>query len=492
MQFGYDEDKNRIRPSYSGQRATCPLCEGTMVAKCGEIYVWHWQHHFDSNCDPWKEHETEWHREWKAKFPDSWQEVIIESYGGKHIADIKTPNGIVIEFQNSSISPSTIRIREEFYEKMIWVVNAESFKNHFAVSSIVNSKLKSHNREYYFELKSLETQYKDDLKSYEDLILKNETKSYSKCNDIKYRKEDLEEYKKILLNAEEFTNQVLNKWCQGSHFLDYKISNVIDKIENNFKKELYETSNEIAKLETRVISFDQVLLNVQKLDPFPIGKVQFRFIKYNEIPPNAYHKARAISKDSRKTFFPLVYEFKSEMDFLNFQYRQSLYDFVIDPTEKIGQCTAKKETVNHSLSDLKESLIAMKKNISNEIINALRVKIHDLESEIEELNEEWDILIAEKNTIALKKLIFIGSMEKDLKKSKSEIEKKMNQEKFKIMNQNKGLYSIGWKHRRKSWDKAEKPIFFDIGEDYLFYQKERNLFKKVGIDAFLSKYALRT
>ncbi len=115
MQFGYDENKIRTKPSFSGQKAICPLCEGTLIGKCGDIYVWHWQHHHDRECDPWKEHETDWHRKWKANFPNDQQEVIIEKYGEKHIADVKTAIGVVIEFQNSSISTSTILIREDFY-----------------------------------------------------------------------------------------------------------------------------------------------------------------------------------------------------------------------------------------------------------------------------------------------------------------------------------------------------------------------------------------
>ena len=78
MRFAYDDNGTRIKPSYSGQKAKCPLCEGTLIGKCGEIYAWHWQHIHDRDCDPWKEHETEWHRKWKAKFPEDWQEVIIE------------------------------------------------------------------------------------------------------------------------------------------------------------------------------------------------------------------------------------------------------------------------------------------------------------------------------------------------------------------------------------------------------------------------------
>lgn len=119
------------------------MCGGTIIGKCGEIYAWHWQHHKDRECDPWQEHETEWHQKWKANFPDDWQEVIIKSNEEKHIADVKTAGGLVLEFQNSSISSTTIKIREAFYQNMIWVVNARTFKDNFKIRSVVSSRLRS-------------------------------------------------------------------------------------------------------------------------------------------------------------------------------------------------------------------------------------------------------------------------------------------------------------------------------------------------------------
>lgn len=90
-----------------------------MIAKCGSTKVWHWAHR-QRDCDRWSEGESEWHRSWKALFPEAWQEVVI----GEHRADLLTPFG-VIELQNSPISAETIREREAFYGRMIWIVNAE-------------------------------------------------------------------------------------------------------------------------------------------------------------------------------------------------------------------------------------------------------------------------------------------------------------------------------------------------------------------------------
>lgn len=84
----------------------------------------HWAHKGNRNCDHWWENETEWHRNWKGQYPIEWQEVIqFDEKGGKHIADIKTGNGLVLEFQHSYIKPEEIRSRNAFYPKLAWIVD---------------------------------------------------------------------------------------------------------------------------------------------------------------------------------------------------------------------------------------------------------------------------------------------------------------------------------------------------------------------------------
>jgi len=49
--------------------------------------------------------------------------VQIADDGEKHIADVKTDQGWVIEFQHSCIKPEERRSREAFYGNMVWVVD---------------------------------------------------------------------------------------------------------------------------------------------------------------------------------------------------------------------------------------------------------------------------------------------------------------------------------------------------------------------------------
>ncbi len=109
------------RTASPNQTGLCAACAGQMIAKCGEIKQWHWAHRDISRCDQWHESETAWHLAWKSLFPAEWCETPIVIGGKMHIADVQRPDGLVIEFQHSPISPETIREREVFYGKMIWV-----------------------------------------------------------------------------------------------------------------------------------------------------------------------------------------------------------------------------------------------------------------------------------------------------------------------------------------------------------------------------------
>ena len=107
-----------------GAKGFCPSCSAELIAKCGEVNVNHWAHKGSRNCDPWWENETDWHRSWKGNFPIDWQEVIhFDSSGEKHIADVKTQAGWVLEFQYSYLNPEERRLRNAFYSKLVWIVN---------------------------------------------------------------------------------------------------------------------------------------------------------------------------------------------------------------------------------------------------------------------------------------------------------------------------------------------------------------------------------
>ena len=74
--------------------------------------------------------ETPWHRDWKEAFPAAYREVSFSnsSVGELHRADVHTPCGTTIEFQNSPITLEELESREAYYPKLVWVLNGKKFK----------------------------------------------------------------------------------------------------------------------------------------------------------------------------------------------------------------------------------------------------------------------------------------------------------------------------------------------------------------------------
>jgi competence protein CoiA len=116
-------NSNKVEAT-KGSKGICPSCGAELIAKCGELKIHHWAHKGIRNCDPWWENETEWHRLWKGYFPFEWQEVIhTDKNGEKHIADVKTEEKWVLEFQHSPIKSEERHSRNIFYSKIVWIVD---------------------------------------------------------------------------------------------------------------------------------------------------------------------------------------------------------------------------------------------------------------------------------------------------------------------------------------------------------------------------------
>lgn len=129
MKFAKDMSSGKKIQAAPKAKGTCICCETEMVPKCGEIRLHHWAHKNLQQCDHWWENESQWHREWKDRFPLEWQEVLKydTETGEKHIADIYNPvKDLVIEFQNSPIKGTEIQSREKYYKRMMWLLNGAS------------------------------------------------------------------------------------------------------------------------------------------------------------------------------------------------------------------------------------------------------------------------------------------------------------------------------------------------------------------------------
>ncbi len=154
-----NKEKITASPNLS---AICPLCNKKVISKCGKIKIWHWSHKKGVDCDPFGESETRWHIDWKNEFPKEQQEILIKN----HRADIKT-NKIIIELQNSPLSPKKIIERENFYKNMIWLLNGKIIAKGINLrekNGIITFRWKNPPKSWWFAKKPIYIDFKDTQK----------------------------------------------------------------------------------------------------------------------------------------------------------------------------------------------------------------------------------------------------------------------------------------------------------------------------------------
>lgn len=95
----------------------CPVCHHEVILRNGHIRNAHFAHRVGDCSDSWNYDMSEWHRHKQELFPVECQEVVIESHGTVHRADVLVED-VVIEFQHSSISSSEFIDRNAFYNEL--------------------------------------------------------------------------------------------------------------------------------------------------------------------------------------------------------------------------------------------------------------------------------------------------------------------------------------------------------------------------------------
>jgi hypothetical protein len=203
-----------------GAKGICPGCGSELFARCGTIKVKHWSHKGNSNCDHWWEPETEWHRLWKNNFTSEWQEIVLhdERTQEKHIADVRTSHGLVIEFQHSYIDSEERSKRECFYKSMVWVVDGTRLKKDFTRFIKGTSSFRNANKPGFFIVDSLDETFPANwIGSSVPVIF--DFRGTESINDLKELRNGLycllpnhnkSESKLVILSRESFINKTIN------------------------------------------------------------------------------------------------------------------------------------------------------------------------------------------------------------------------------------------------------------------------------------------
>lgn len=450
-----DENGNRIRPS-KGKLGFCQLCQEKVRAYCGEINIDHWRHIEKNKCDSWNDGETEWHREWKNQFPSDWQEVIIEKNFERHIADIKTPKNLVLELQNSSISSATIRIRESFYGNMIWLVNANNFKDNFKPLSVVTSKLRSL-EDRYRSINYYEPEESYDFKKALEKLDKIELRLRQLNNKISYKQRKLDDIDNLLKNF----GKTVDEFIGSKNFY----SSIMNDFETKAKIKLIELDVLSKTLIEELDKNTEILLKIEQLESCEIENYKnYKFVPVKIVNSSSFSKCAIIEIETEKSFFPNIIEFKSEFEFDRYA-KNSKYRLMINPSEKIN----KTQNEIAELQNKIQKTSTDKSTIEEQISVSLKIYLDDNKTQlIMRLDKLDNKMLKLERKITSKKISLDLIKIRDAEEREKElisIDKQKKKDRYEIMRKFKGWYNYNWKYKRKTWDFAEKKIYLDLNDD---------------------------
>jgi competence CoiA-like predicted nuclease len=452
-----DINGKRVYPQ-RGIEAYCPICHEQVGAYCGEIYIDHWQHKIYSDCDPWHEQETDWHRDWKNEFPENWQEVVLTRKNDVHRADVMTSSGLVVEFQNSFISAGEIRERERFYQKMIWVINANAFKGNFRIQSLVN---------FYLRLNESDNYQLSDP-DYEPLK-KNIKEIEEKISDIQYdinlKYSEIKSFTAKAENLEKSVKDFLSNFAS--------VKGIAIKTEyHKFRSDNNENNIEIEKC-------NEKLKYIEGLEKCTLsGLENYRFVDFTCINPKDFNKCKIIETSTRRTLIPIIFEIKNEQGFLNYKHYSNMYSLIANVNLSIDFLQKDIAAKKHDNKNLQKEIARIEIETSNALDLEYTLKIEALEEELNGMLDKLGDLqmkLSYENSQYLKE---VNNINEKRSKDLEAIQKQKEQSKINIMKQYKGYYSYSWKHRRKSWDFTTKNVFLDFGS-HLFAIIDGETLKKV-------------
>lgn len=483
MIFGLNDDLKRIRPG-KGLSAHCELCQEVLTPACGDIYTHHWRHVKSTDCDPWKENETDWHRNWKSQFPDDWTEIVIKGEVGIHRADIKTKAGLVLELQNSSISQRDIRIRELFYGKMIWLINAESFEQNFSIRSIVTQNLRSLDERTHTLLVQNEN-FEEDL----DSSYQFRDKQKRELNDFTLNLESLKRKEGALIDGLVSINEHANELCKNynNHFsIKYETSKIFKEFKCESLTSIQRISRRLAEIPKEVIGINRNINLITELPDCSIDSLsRFKVVPFSRVSPKSYHKCKTINNESINTFFPMIHDLNSESNFTWYSKKENSYTLVINLSNDLNSLILQKDQVEAEEKELLisrsieyDSLLELMKDYIDKKIIEVQSEISHLKIGIE--NKEIEIREIEKEIEEDRERLRNESIENGKR-----IQHEKEKDKSSIMKGKKGLYTYYWKYKRPSWDVAKAPIFFDFG-DHIFQIINDQKLRKISISEFIN------
>ena len=411
---------------------------------------------------------------------------MTDATGERHYADVRTDRPLVIEFQNSPISSSTIHIREAFYGDMVWVINASGFKDNFNLASEVTMGLKRITNALPTKEGGIRSKFDAEIEKQETETFTTEQQIKDAIDETIRLQRKIDNYKNYLDDYKGLTDKA-TKWIADSEG-NYAPNcvDLYDSLNRSYKERLLHIRDIIRQDADSINKIEQDFSKITSLKSEKIAGRDCKKVPYDKINKGNYMKVYVLSRSSTDTFFSEPERIHDEMGLFRYKYLTDKYDFFLDYSEDITilqqaitELKVRKRTLHQERDQIDSEMAEKVKRwlvrelaSSEEALAGLNIQISTLR---EKSGADRRLLQALQN-----------SKGERLDTAIADFKRQHEEKRRQIMNRHRGFYRlIKWKHEHKAWREASRHVYFDGGEGYLFQRTTEGLFRKVSTEDFM-------
>lgn len=239
---------------------------------------------------------------------------------------------------------------------------------------------------------------------------------------------------------------------------------------------------------------DQKIAFIESLQEISFEQHVYQIIppEYEKAIKKFYTEIVLVDKQSMNTLFPKTRRIESEFELSKILLRKEDYCFCMNFTQELIKFKKEKERLESEIQTYQIAIEQERQSIAESLDAWLNTEINKLEEERDRMEQKYQQeqkeLITEQEKLTAIRNHNPVSQQQQIRA----LQREQKARRYEIMREKKGLYTLSWKYARDVWLEADCPVYFDIGEEYLFEFDHLRALRKVPKSALINKWRKET
>ena len=336
--------------------------------------------------------------------------------------------------------------------------------------------------EYSDKIDDVKQQHENEVKKQEEHIAEKHAEIREIEDNSRQIKRQLRNYRRYQENPAKYATTITQKIVEKGYCTVHRdIHEFFAIIKSEYAPRLTNHLHEERSLAKQLEITGQKIAFIESLQEMSVEQHVYQIIplEYEKAIKKFYTAIVLVDKQSMNTFFPKTRRIESEFELSKILLRKEDYCFCMDFTQELIKFKEEKERLESEIQTYQIAIEQEKQSIAERLGAWLHTKINKLEEEQGRLEQKYQQeqkeLIAEQEKLTAIRNHNPVSQQQQIRA----LQREQKAQRYEIMREKKGLYTLSWKYARDVWLEADCPVFFDIGEEYLFEFDHLRTLRKV-------------